>query len=193
MFRPDERVEVKAGRGLGTWLPATVIGVVAGCCGKGVRYDLQLERGGHQLMGIAARFVRRPREAPPKAPTAQKPKAKRPKSRPRTDREPLRFPDYVAWVREQHVCMFCSRKAEEAHHHGKKGMGQKVDDLRVVPLCKTAHDAIHAHRLDRMCSPHLVLATGVSLDVAWSLLHGNIARRQVELICEWVREGGSFR
>lgn len=194
-FRPDDRVEVKVGKGLGVWVPGHVIVVDPGCCGKGVKYDVQLD-GGNRVVELPAAKVRRPREGvlDRQAAGAPRPRAKRPKSaRTRTSREPLKFPEYVAWVREQHPCMFCGKPAQAAHHHGKKGMGQKVDDLRVVPVCEQSHDAIHAHRLDRMCSPFLLLATGVSKDVAWSVLHGNVARRQVELISEWVRTKGEFR
>jgi hypothetical protein len=55
-------------------------------------------------------------------------------------------PAYVSWVRQQ-TCMAdwtgqC-RGAVQAHHAGKRGLGQRSDDDTCIPLCDGHHDAWH--------------------------------------------------
>lgn len=53
---------------------------------------------------------------------------------------------YLAHVRT-HYCVFCTLKADHAHHHGKKsgggGMGLKPSDYQTVPLCTEHHGEFH--------------------------------------------------
>ncbi len=52
---------------------------------------------------------------------------------------------YLNWVKKQ-VCVSCATPADDPHHpHGAgfKGMGTKVPDWWVIPLCRNCHDALH--------------------------------------------------
>lgn len=58
---------------------------------------------------------------------------------------PARAPSYLAWVGEQD-CALCRAPApSEAHHYGPRGVGQKTDDYRCVPVCRRCHERAHAH------------------------------------------------
>ncbi|RCX00563.1 MULTISPECIES: DUF968 domain-containing protein [Kosakonia] len=55
-------------------------------------------------------------------------------------------PVWTRWVKSQQ-CMCCYNPADDPHHiigHGFGGMGTKVHDLFVIPLCRAHHDAVHA-------------------------------------------------
>lgn len=55
-------------------------------------------------------------------------------------------PVWTRWVKSQQ-CMCCYNPADDPHHiigHGFGGMGTKVHDLFVIPLCRAHHDALHA-------------------------------------------------
>jgi len=57
---------------------------------------------------------------------------------------PARNKRHLDWVRS-HPCAFCGRRdAVHAHHHGPRGVGQKTDDWRVVPLCVHCHAELHS-------------------------------------------------
>lgn len=59
---------------------------------------------------------------------------------------PARAQHYLAFVREQD-CAWCQSPGTgviHAHHHGPRGMGQKTDDYRTVPLCARCHNQEHA-------------------------------------------------
>lgn len=65
-------------------------------------------------------------------------KAKRSKPR-RSSR--VRDPKHLAWVRTLDCCHCARRSPSEAHHDTKeRGMGQKADDTRTIPLCRSCHD-----------------------------------------------------
>ncbi|ENU7022971.1 DUF968 domain-containing protein [Escherichia coli] len=56
------------------------------------------------------------------------------------------MPVYTRWVKTQ-KCMTCGNQADDPHHiigHGLGGMGTKVDDLFVIPLCRKCHNELHA-------------------------------------------------
>lgn len=61
---------------------------------------------------------------------------------------PSRSERYLAFVRKQ-SCAGCSAPGPSDPHHwalkgrGRGGMGMKVDDYRVVPLCRKCHDDFH--------------------------------------------------
>lgn len=89
---------------------------------------------------------------------------------------PFRSDAYLRFVREQ-PCCGCRSRAVEAHHWGPtRGLGQKVDDTRTVPLCRRCHDAIHATgklpNLDQFPVPET---------------HRVLLARQVTLLTEWLR------
>ncbi|MCZ3383876.1 DUF968 domain-containing protein [Kosakonia sp. SOY2] len=55
-------------------------------------------------------------------------------------------PVWTRWVKSQQ-CMCCYNPADDPHHiigHGFGGVGTKVHDLFVIPLCRAHHDALHA-------------------------------------------------
>lgn len=54
---------------------------------------------------------------------------------------PHRSKEYLDYIRSIPCCN-CGNPASEAHHVndvGSRGMGQKTDDYRCVPLCHTCH------------------------------------------------------
>ena len=69
---------------------------------------------------------------------------------------PLRSRAFLDFVR-RHPCCACPAPADfpdplieeeadlavDAHHQGPRGVGQKTDDLRAVPLCRRCHDGLH--------------------------------------------------
>jgi len=57
-------------------------------------------------------------------------------------------PHYLAFVREL-SCAKCSAPPSsviDPHHYGPRGMGQKTDDYRTIPLCRVCHLEAHRHR-----------------------------------------------
>ena len=62
--------------------------------------------------------------------------------------KPARAPHYLVFVR-QLPCVSCGLQPSEAHHFGPRGMGQKTDDYRAVPLCRTCHQKFHDGKLSR--------------------------------------------
>lgn len=55
---------------------------------------------------------------------------------------PLRSASYLAMVRAW-PCCGCGRPApSEAHHAGRRGVGQKASDLLTVPLCRPCHQRV---------------------------------------------------
>lgn len=52
---------------------------------------------------------------------------------------------YMDWVKSLRCCS-CYAPADDPHHPaglGFKGMGTKVPDYWVIPLCRNCHDALH--------------------------------------------------
>lgn len=52
---------------------------------------------------------------------------------------------YMDWVKTL-KCVGCGRPADDPHHPygvGFRGMGSKVPDYWVIPLCRNCHDALH--------------------------------------------------
>lgn len=60
-----------------------------------------------------------------------------PKTPPKRDRK------YLEHVRARPCCVCGSSPPNDAHHFGPRGMGQKTDDRRTVPLCRQHHDEWH--------------------------------------------------
>ena len=55
-------------------------------------------------------------------------------------------PGFLAWAKKQHgPCCVCKHlrgrlvNADELHHYGEKGMGQKCSDYQVARLCRSCH------------------------------------------------------
>ncbi len=62
---------------------------------------------------------------------------------------PIRNPEYLSWIRRQPCAADSSAypcpNPSEASHHGPRGMGQKTDDYRTIPLCHDHHTQWHQH------------------------------------------------
>lgn len=173
IFAEGTEVELKVGGSLGRWVRGVV--TLARQDGKTTRYDVALDNSTAVFPAVASRDVRRPRAAP-QPPPRRAPKARRPKAaRPRNAREPLRYPEYKAWVKAK-PCMFCPRPADDPHHYGPKGMGQTTDDTRIVPVCRRCHDALHDRRMP-----------GAVVELA-----ARIYRKQIDLVTEYLREHGEL-
>jgi hypothetical protein len=54
-----------------------------------------------------------------------------------------RDPKYLEHVRGRPCCICGALPPNDAHHFGPRGMGQKADDRRTVPLCRIHHDEWH--------------------------------------------------
>lgn len=85
---------------------------------------------------------------------------------------PLRVAEFLDFVRAQ-PCIICGVGPSEPHHFGPRGMGQKTDDLRAVPLCTSCHRAWHDR--GEIC-PYTPTET------RFLFLSG-----QVDLLVEWYR------
>lgn len=60
---------------------------------------------------------------------------------------PARAPHYLSFIRGL-SCTLCGHPGpNEAAHHGRRGVGQKTDDYRTVPLCQQCHRQYHDGRL----------------------------------------------
>lgn len=87
---------------------------------------------------------------------------------------PARSEAYLAFVRS-HPCCACSAPApSDPHHFGRRGMGQKTDDYRTVPLCRRCHDRWHAE--------HVVDGDSTKAETTERFL-----REQVRLLVAWIR------
>lgn len=87
---------------------------------------------------------------------------------------PARSEPYLDFVRE-HPCMECHAPGpSDPHHYGPRGMGQKADDYRTVPLCRRDHDFFHDH--GRLRS-----------DVDSVQTHVRFIERQLQLVIEFMR------
>lgn len=68
-------------------------------------------------------------------------RARLPARRATPRRGPARDPAYLAWVRSL-PCLLAGLGCEgavEAHHAGRRGLGQKCPDREAVPLCRRHH------------------------------------------------------
>jgi len=65
----------------------------------------------------------------------------------------IRDPEFLRFAKEQGgICCVCrrttgvSRQAEELHHFGEKGMGQKCHDYEIARVCRRCHGEIQGKR-----------------------------------------------
>lgn len=80
-------------------------------------------------------------------------------------RPPARSPAYLAYVRTHPCCLCGATPPSDAHHWGRRGVGQKTDDYRTVPLCRGCHDHVHAQGPGK--AVERLLRVQVDLLVAW--------------------------
>lgn len=86
-------------------------------------------------------------------------------------RRPARSMAYRAYVQGEPCCCCSGAAPNEAHHDGKRGVGQKCSDFMCVPLCWRCHRAITASG----CLP--------GLDAAQTRLC--VAKAQAQLLAAW--------
>lgn len=82
--------------------------------------------------------------------------------------KPFRSRAYLSWVK-QFPCLICNRPADDPHHlrHAERsGMGRKVSDKWVVPLCRGCHDQCHREGKESL----FWAMQGVDA-IAWAVLH----------------------
>ena len=85
------------------------------------------------------------RSAPRAEELASRPQLERPmlKAQPRPSK-PIRSRAYLRWVASQPCAICGSTKGIDAHHWAPtRGLSQKVNDTRAVPLCRSHHDEFH--------------------------------------------------
>lgn len=92
---------------------------------------------------------------------------------------PARCPAFLAFVQE-HACTSCAAPApSEAHHQGRKGVGQKCSDFLCVPLCHACHFVYTSTGAlpgrSRASSLALMMATQVKLLQRWAELRAKEA------------------
>ena len=101
-------------------------------------------------------------------------------------------PDYLDHVRRQPCAVpGCTDKRVEAHHYGRRGLGQKCGDDEVTPLCGTHHrawwhDKGHLPGLTPQESRELIRSVGMRIRKEWegnpigSLAQGGASGRSQE-------------
>jgi len=62
---------------------------------------------------------------------------------------PARAGHYLAFVRELPCSLCRTDPPSDPHHFGKRGLGQKTDDYRTVPLCRNCHSMAHRGELNQ--------------------------------------------
>jgi len=87
---------------------------------------------------------------------------------------PARSEPYLRFVRQQPCCACSAPGPSDPHHFGRRGMGQKTDDYRTVPLCRRCHDRWHAE--------HVVEGDSTRAETTERFL-----REQVRLLVAWIR------
>lgn len=155
--RGDE-VEFRLGGGLVSWRPGTLEETVL--YGRHQHYTVR-DGAGRLHQEVPATGVRRPKRA-----------RKLVAEHTRAERGPARSERYLVWVRT-HPCLLCHRPGpSDAHHYGPRGLGQKTDDYRTVPLCRGCHDAVHSSPVK---GQQPLYRAQVDLLVRWLCLEGGEA------------------
>ncbi len=185
-FAAGDAVEVKVGGSLGRWVPGVVVEkygeeyLVSGCGMK---------------LPVPESKIRSPRRS--NIPTvATRPKRTKARRVDNVGRGPLRYPNYLKWVKAK-PCIFCGRKADDPHHVGSKGLSQQTDDTKVVAVCRQAHDALHHRRPFDLCESLAYLryaetAVGTAIDVehSWAVVEAHLGMWQAKHITEFLRFHG---
>ena len=163
-----DAVEFRLGGGLVSWRS----GVAEGTVFYGGRHQHYTVRDGAGKLHseLPSRSVRLPRSAA--AVSGRRERRQVREVAVRGARGPLRSEDYLAFVRSQ-PCLLCAAPApSDPHHYGPRGLGQKTDDYRTVPLCRKCHDTLHAE--------------GESM-AGMRRAHPVLLRAQVDHLVRWLR------
>lgn len=198
-FDPGTRVEVRVG---GRWRPG-VVRFYEPSIGE---YAVDLTGPSTAAIAVQRAHVRAargraPRQRPPVA-TATAPRTLavadlRPVPKP-TSR--LRSDAYLAFVR-RHPCASCGTPApSDASHHGRRGVGQKADDVLAVSLCRGCHEVYERTKIVPGAARWLA-ELGVRLvgrdspehdrRVVLAFVEAWLARVQRDLLVEWLRAQGA--
>jgi hypothetical protein len=173
-MKKGDPIEFKREAGLGGYVRGTFLALADG--GRTVR--VRAWGVTSEVVDVPARRVRSAMSERPRGESRQYSKRSKPK-RP-SKFGPIRSENYLAFVRVRPCCVCGAPGPSEPHHFGRRGMGQKTDDLRTVPLCVAlngCHDVFHNNGhfarvgLDTSESARLhMLETQVSLLVAFMAL-----------------------
>jgi hypothetical protein len=129
-------------------------------CGKLTAFSKSIKSGPVQTITRPFITDRPELEAQPKPPAA------------------VRSDVFLDFVRAK-PCMWCGRPGpSDPDHVGPHGLGQKTDDLRCIPSCRTHHDERHDRGRVR---PH-------TKDETMNLIY----KRQVDLLVEFARTIGGM-
>lgn len=113
------------------------------------------------------------RPAPAPGPVVAKPDRSQPSIKPQPKPlPPARDRVYQRWIASLPCCHCGSRHRVDAHHWApKRGIAQKVDDYRTVPLCRVCHDHVHDHGhlegLTVLMTRHLFMEKQITYVIAW--------------------------
>lgn len=159
-FEPGNVVEVKPFKG-GGWVRAVVVSSTPSA--KGAVYIVRGGRGGTRWE-VSSNAIRSKDETVPAGPRTRPSRsaaalrgapepgtgeARQVSTEGRLEAQakpaaPSRSAAYLAAVRLK-PCAVCQAPGpSDPHHWGPRGMGQKTDDFRTVPLCRKHHDEFHS-------------------------------------------------
>lgn len=182
-LEPGAWVEFKPAHAqLGGWRPGTVTEIERDGLGRVVSVTVKPASGTLQILAPSRVRASGLKADPPAKPLPPMPRqawpqaldtGSAPSPRPIALREPpSRSADYLAHVRAR-PCTGCAAQGpNDAHHFGPRGMGQKTDDYRTLPLCRACHDLWHqTGRLpgcaDRVASERAAYKAQVDAMTAW--------------------------
>jgi hypothetical protein len=170
-MKRGDTIEFKRAKGFSPWVRGTYVGVKPG----DARVLFVRAWGTAETLDVPSRRVRPIAAEDRGAPRSRMPVHRKAKRPPKFG--PIRSENYLAFVRVRPCCVCGAPGPSEPHHFGRRGMGQKTDDLRTVPLCVAlngCHDVFHNNGhfarvgLDSSESARLhMLETQVSLLVAF--------------------------
>lgn len=182
-MKPGDAVEFKAGPGLGGWQRGRLVSNDGRHCvvegpRAGQAYSVPCSRvrvrdEAPSVQPVRAQVVQpvavAPAERQARARAAVAPLLAQPKPR-----APARSQAFLAFVRGKPCCACSAPAPSDPHHYGRRGIGQKTDDFRTVPLCRRCHDRWHAE--------HVVEGDADRRETDLRFL-----RVQVGLLVEWIR------
>lgn len=178
-------VEWKARSGLGGWRPGTVARVEDGAAtitdrhGDTHQVPLRLVRAPRARGGTSsARTPASLRGARQREGTARAPASRIVRPAPEAiaraveKKGPWRSPQYLAYIRAMACCVCGAPGPSDPSHHGRRGLGQKTDDYRTIPLCRADHDRFHARGVlgDRSLSETAAFVREVALHLIGGFL-----------------------
>lgn len=90
-----------------------------------------------------------------------------------TRKGPYRSKRLLTWAKMRGgPCCLCGVDAQELHHFGSRGVGQKCSDLDIAPVCMKCHREIHGAL--RLCGPEKVTGYTAIFKSNLELLKGYI-------------------